>query len=147
MAVPLLLHPLDHLYLVQRTHAAAGDVLDQAGEQPVGLRQAAHERGNLRLTERFERFQPALPAHEIERLPAVVTGFPLRYGDRLFESELRDAFHDAFELRLVAHAWIHDPNPIDGDQAHARFACRRHAASSTETRSAIWKKNSRSSKR
>jgi hypothetical protein len=118
--VPLILHPLDHLDLIEGAHAAPGDIFNQAGEKTIGFREAADQRGNFRLTERLEGLQPALTADQIEGLDAVVAGLTDGDGDGLFEAEFGNAVDDRAQTSdLVAHARVHDADAVHWDQADA----------------------------
>ena len=134
--IALAVHPLDELDLVEGADAAARDVFHEAGDEAVGLRQAADEGGNFGLAECDESFEPALPADEIVGGLAVGIGLCFGDGNGALETLIADAADDLLELAALAHAGVGDADCPHRDHQGLVIVRRGHATSSMEMRSA-----------
>src|SRR5437870_3606667 len=97
------------MHQFQRRVLSSGQVLDKTHHEAVVVRSLNHDSWNLTLSEGQKRFQPSLTAHEI------VTGSIVTCGDgnRLLESEMRNACYKFLEDLLVSRTGIEDGNRGD----------------------------------
>jgi hypothetical protein len=114
--------------------AAAGDVLNQAGDQAVRLRHSPDEGGNFRLAEAMNASRRPCPhTRSYADLPSG-PGCHFGDGDGALQALFRNAADDLIELPAFADAGVGDANRRHWD--HLDFVLVSfHATSSMEMRS------------